>query len=263
MNYREGKCSNSMSNPVVSVIIPVYNGAAYLAEALDSVLAQDYQPLEVIVVDDGSTDRTAEIARSYPAVRYLAQTNQGHGAARNTGIAAAQGELIAFLDADDLWAPHKLSLQVGHLIAHPDLGYTISHLRILIEPGVAKPAWLNDRLSLEYAAAYLPSALLVRRRVLEEVGGSMSVYGAAMIATGFSARKMLACRWQCCRTCCSIGGFTTLTYPPTCRPRPRSCCAWSKPPSRADASRKRGDHNRNRLRMVSERDRILWRYILR
>lgn len=160
-----------MSNPLVSVIIPVYNGAAYLAEALDSALAQDYQPLEVIVVDDGSTDQTAEIVRAYPAVRYLAQANQGHGAARNTGIAAAQGELIAFLDADDLWVPHKLSMQVGHLLAHPDLGYTISHLRIMIEPGVAKPAWLNDRLSLEYAAAYLPSALLVRRRVLEEVGG--------------------------------------------------------------------------------------------
>lgn len=171
MNYREGKCRSSMSNPLVSVIIPVYNGAAYLAEALESVLAQDYQPLDVIVVDDGSTDRTAEIVRSYPVARYFAQTNQGHGAARNTGIAAARGELIAFLDADDLWAPQKLSMQVGYLMAHPDLGYTISHLRILIEPGVAKPAWLNERLSLEYAAAYLPSALLVRRRVLEEVGG--------------------------------------------------------------------------------------------
>ncbi|MDF5726195.1 MAG: glycosyltransferase family A protein [Rhizonema sp. PD37] len=85
--------------PLVSVIIPAYNYAKYLAETLDSAFAQTYRPLEVIVMDDGSTDYTAEIVRAYPDVRYFYQENQGVSIARNVGIAAAEGEFIAFLDA--------------------------------------------------------------------------------------------------------------------------------------------------------------------
>jgi glycosyltransferase involved in cell wall biosynthesis len=106
--------------PLVSVIVSVYNGGRFLAQALDSVFAQDYHPLEVIVVDDGSTDDTADVARSYPEVHYIYQENQGVAVARNTGIAAARGDLIALQDADDLWVPGKLTLQVGHLRAHPE-----------------------------------------------------------------------------------------------------------------------------------------------
>jgi glycosyltransferase involved in cell wall biosynthesis len=99
---------------LVSVVIPVFNGERFLREAVQSVLDQKYSPLEIIVVDDGSTDGTANVARSLP-VRYLHQTNQGPAAARNRGIEHAQGELITFADADDLWPLAKLELQLPYL----------------------------------------------------------------------------------------------------------------------------------------------------
>lgn len=101
--------------PLVSVVIPVFNGAAFLREAVESVFAQNYSPLEIIIVDDGSTDGTEAVARSLPEpVRYLRQTNAGPAAARNRGIENAQGSLIAFADADDLWPAGKLELQLPY-----------------------------------------------------------------------------------------------------------------------------------------------------
>lgn len=100
----------------ISVIIPVYNGEAFLKEAIQSIQQQNYQPLEIIVVDDGSTDRTAEIANSYGnLVRYAYQSNRGPAAARNKGLGMAHGNIIAFLDADDLWTPNKLEIQIPYL----------------------------------------------------------------------------------------------------------------------------------------------------
>ena len=103
--------------PLVSVVIPVFNGERFLREVVQSVLDQKYSPVEIIVVDDGSTDGTAAVARSLgETVRYLRQTNQGPAAARNRGIERAQGSLIAFADADDLWPSEKLELQLPYLI---------------------------------------------------------------------------------------------------------------------------------------------------
>jgi glycosyltransferase involved in cell wall biosynthesis len=113
--------------PLVSIIIPVYNSAAYVADALRSALAQDYENKEVIVVDDGSTDSTAEILKSFQdQIVVLGQKNAGPGAARNRGIRHAKGVYIAFLDADDYWAPGKLRLQVEYLEQHPDIGAVYS-----------------------------------------------------------------------------------------------------------------------------------------
>jgi len=107
-------------NPLVSVVIPVFNGERYLRDAVQSVLDQRYAPLEIIIVDDGSTDGTATVAQSLPeAVSYLHHTNQGPAAARNRGIEQARGGLIAFADADDLWPPAKLELQLPYLINEP------------------------------------------------------------------------------------------------------------------------------------------------
>lgn len=104
----------------ISVIIPVYNGSAFLAEAIESVLSQTHQAYEVIVVDDGSTDDSVAVAERYaPAVRIVSQPNAGCGAARNLGVLHAGGSLLAFLDADDLWVPDKLQQQVCAL-AHDD-----------------------------------------------------------------------------------------------------------------------------------------------
>jgi glycosyltransferase involved in cell wall biosynthesis len=106
--------------PLVSVVIPVFNGERFLREAVQSVLDQRYPPLEIIIVDDGSTDGTATVARDLPkTVRYLHQTNQGPAAARNRGIEHAKGGLIAFADADDLWPPAKLELQLPYLFKDP------------------------------------------------------------------------------------------------------------------------------------------------
>src|SRR5919112_2696990 len=122
-----------MSGHLVSVIVPVYNGERYLAAALQSIFEQDYRPFEVIVVDDGSVDDTAKIARSFQQIHYIYQSNQGAAAARNAGVATAQGELIAFLDADDVWVPNKLSVQADYLFRHPEVGYVVARGRHFLE----------------------------------------------------------------------------------------------------------------------------------
>jgi glycosyltransferase involved in cell wall biosynthesis len=159
-----------MDRPLVSVIVPVYNGECFLAEALDSIFAQDYRPVEVIVVDDGSVDGTANIAKSFKEVRYIYQMNQGHGAAKNAGIAAASGEFIAFLDADDLWAPHKLSVQMEHLLKHANVGYTIARMRTFLGPGVEWPSWLNEEHHSRGPIGYVLGTMVARRTVFEQIG---------------------------------------------------------------------------------------------
>jgi hypothetical protein len=113
--------------PAVSVIIPTYNTAHLISDAIDSVLAQTYRDLEIIVVDDGSTDNTAEVLADYQdRISYIYQENQERSAARNNGIGRAQGEYVAFLDADDYWAPDKLTKQIALLAQRPDLGLVYS-----------------------------------------------------------------------------------------------------------------------------------------
>ena len=118
-----------MNYPAISVIVPVYNGERFLAEALRSIGQQDYQPLEVLVVDDGSTDGSAAIAVAQPGVRVLRRAHGGLGATLNHGIAQATGELFAFLDADDHWLPDKLTRQVRALMANPALDMVFGHVR--------------------------------------------------------------------------------------------------------------------------------------
>ncbi|MCP2727283.1 glycosyltransferase family 2 protein [Limnofasciculus baicalensis] len=116
----------------VSVIIPVYNGERYLSDAIESVLFQSYEPLEIIVVDDGSTDKTAQIKRRFgDKICYLYQDNSGPSRARNTGIKIAKGEIITFLDADDLWSQNKLQLQVGYLGENPSLEVVIGSTQFM------------------------------------------------------------------------------------------------------------------------------------
>jgi GT2 family glycosyltransferase len=104
----------------VTAVIPAYNYARYLAQAIDSVLEQDYSPFEVVVVDDGSTDNTADVVAQYgQQVRYIHQTNAGLSAARNTGIYAAQHNYVAFLDADDQWLPEFLKRAMGTFVRLP------------------------------------------------------------------------------------------------------------------------------------------------
>jgi glycosyltransferase involved in cell wall biosynthesis len=107
--------------PFVSVIIPTYNSAQFICDAVDSVLAQTYKNVEIIVVDDGSTDRTANFLKNYPNhLIYRYQANQGVSSARNLGVRMARGQRVAFLDSDDLWLPKKLETQVRFFSRNPE-----------------------------------------------------------------------------------------------------------------------------------------------
>ena len=123
-----------MANPLVSAIMPVYNGEAYLAGALKSLLAQTYTPFEVVVCNDGSTDGTAAILAGHPSLRVLHQENQGAAAARNAAVAASGGEFVAFFDADDLWPHERLKLQARHLLGQPQLGRVLGRQEWLNPP---------------------------------------------------------------------------------------------------------------------------------
>lgn len=169
----------SEERPLISVIIPVYNGARYLRPALESVFAQTYRPFEVIVVDDGSTDDSGVIAQSFPDVRYIRQSNQGVAAARNHGVEAARGEFYAFLDQDDLWVPEKLKLQMDHLQHSRDLGYTLTQQKFFLEPGAALPAWFRKELLSSVHTGWVVGTLVVRRTVFEQVGNFATGYSAA------------------------------------------------------------------------------------
>jgi glycosyltransferase involved in cell wall biosynthesis len=109
-------------NPLVSVIVPTYNCATFITDALDSVLSQDYSPLEVIVVDDGSTDGTRDVLARYgDRIRVFQQQNGGPAAARNLAVSKSSGEYLAFLDGDDLWLPGKLKFQMDYIASHPEM----------------------------------------------------------------------------------------------------------------------------------------------
>jgi glycosyltransferase involved in cell wall biosynthesis len=116
--------ARSIEPALVSCIVPVFNGEKYFPEAVDSILAQTYRPLEVVVADDGSTDGTAALVAGYgDQVRYLFQPNTGTAAACNLGLKAAQGDFIAFLAADDLWHPERLARQMSRFQRPPDLDF--------------------------------------------------------------------------------------------------------------------------------------------
>jgi glycosyltransferase involved in cell wall biosynthesis len=171
---------NISTNPTVSVIIPAYNAAPWIAETIDSVLNQTFKDFEVIVVDDGSTDATAEVVASYkPQIQYLYKNNGGPSSARNTGICAARGQYIAFLDADDLWLPEKLQIQMQLFIQNPSLAWVYSN-GLIFEENPNKNPHLFSQSSYMYSGEILRPLLLqdfvasptpiVRRDVFKDVG---------------------------------------------------------------------------------------------
>ncbi len=121
---------------LVSVIIPVFNAASFLPQAVASIERQGNHAIEIIVVDDGSTDSSREVARSLPSVsQYFYQENKGPSAARNVGLQHARGEFVAFLDADDLWPAGKLDRQLGRLRAEPKLDVILGRIQYISLPG--------------------------------------------------------------------------------------------------------------------------------
>jgi glycosyltransferase involved in cell wall biosynthesis len=155
--------------PRVSILAAAYNGERFLKESLESAFAQDFDSYEVVFVDDGSNDRTAEIAQSFP-VHYVHQQNQGLPSARNAGLAVAEGELVAFLDDDDVLPPTKLGAQVRYLDEHPETGCVLGRVEWLVEDGVEPPPMARDPIFGDPGGIQLVTAM-IRRGVLEELGG--------------------------------------------------------------------------------------------
>ena len=159
-----------MATPLVTVIVASYNGERFLREALESLFAQDFESFEVVFVDDGSTDRTGEIATSFP-LRYVHQAEPGAACRAGTpDCATAAGELIAFLDDDDLLPPKKLGIQARYLLEHPGTGCVLGRQEWIVEGGVEPPELKRDPIYGEPGGIQLVSAM-IRRDVLEQVGG--------------------------------------------------------------------------------------------
>ena len=162
----------------VSVVIPTYNSGPLLVEAVSSVLAQTAPPDEVIVVDDGSTDDTADRMAAFgPRVKFIRKENGGVSTARNLGMAKAIGDIIAFLDADDVWHPKKLEIQLAKLVARPDLGMLGTETYLWpaarhppIDPSIPLTVRVSPLADLAVKNAFVTSTVLVRREVLRKVG---------------------------------------------------------------------------------------------
>lgn len=156
-------------DPSISVVIPAYQAAGFITESIESVLAQDRPALEVIVVDDGSTDGTADVVRGFGDAVTLVQHpgNRGEGAARNSGLDAASGDLIAMHDADDRMRPHRLRTQLEHLVAGGRVrGCVVARALAFDEADGPLPAWVGADADL-----YAPALVLAWRGTYDVVGG--------------------------------------------------------------------------------------------
>src|SRR5690349_6589968 len=165
----------------ISVIIPVYNCERFIAEAVRSVQEQTYPVHEIIVVDDGSTDNTrAALAGHWPAIQYIGCEHRGVAAARNTGISRSSGEFIAFLDADDVWLPEKLAMQVDYFRAHPECGLVYTDMKLFDGTGILQESvkqwlhmdppsgWIFPQLFAE--TLFAADAVMFRKKCLDRVG---------------------------------------------------------------------------------------------
>jgi len=188
-------------DPLVSVIVPCYNGAAFLEEALRSALAQSYSEVEVLVVDDGSTDNSAEIARRFP-VRYIRQENRGLSEARNAGIRESKGSYLVFLDADDRLKPRAIETGLDALALRPDCALTVGdHVFIAPDSSYLADSTKERHLHSHYEALLrsnfieMISSVLFRRSIFDEVGG----FDATLrVAEDYELYLRIARGWPIC-----------------------------------------------------------------
>jgi len=161
-----------MTRPLISCIIPAHNAERFLGEAVESALAQTYQPIEVVIVDDGSTDSTADVAGSFAnTVRYVHQANAGASAARIRGIEATTGELIALLDADDVWLPEKLDRQATEFVRRPELDALFTYVQnFWIDELREEAERFKDHRIARPLPGYVGGTMMVRRSAFERYG---------------------------------------------------------------------------------------------
>ncbi|WP_413172287.1 glycosyltransferase family 2 protein [Anabaena azotica] len=172
--------------PKISVIIPVYNSESSVAETLESVLEQTYRDLEIIIVDDGATDKSIEICRQFQdeRIKIIHQKNRGLAGARNTGIRHAQGEFLGFVDSDDIWLPEKLEKHLQHLESCPHVGVSFSRSRFIDDQGKPLAIYQMPKLTNitpEYLFCRNPisngSSVVIRRDVLMDIKFQGNFYG--------------------------------------------------------------------------------------
>jgi glycosyltransferase involved in cell wall biosynthesis len=225
--------------PLVTVIVPFFNEARFIRETVESVLAQQQQPVELLLVDDGSSDESTAIARGY-AERFLGRVrslehpghaNRGRSATRNRGLAEARGELVTFLDADDVWLPGKLEAQVAILDGHPEAGFVcgptewwwswagegaaeadrVQDLGLPLDRVAEPPTLLRNYLRNEWAVLH---DLVVRRALVERVGGWEDRFPGMFDDQAFHAKLSLA-----------SPGFVSAACTTRYRQHPASCTA--------------------------------------
>jgi glycosyltransferase involved in cell wall biosynthesis len=177
--------------PLVSVLVPTFNGRKYIGETLESVLAQTYGALEVIVVDDGSTDDTAEVVSAFaPRVKLIRQPQSGHPAARNRGVRESTGEFLSFLDHDDLWSPRKIEAQMECFRADPSLDLAFGHIQNFFSPELTEEECALVSVPLHPLPGLLQGAMLARKTSFlcvglfseeRDMGDFLDWYGRAMI----------------------------------------------------------------------------------
>jgi glycosyltransferase involved in cell wall biosynthesis len=156
---------------LISVMIGAYNAKPYIGEAIDSVFAQSHQPLELIVVDDGSDDGTGDVVQGYgDRLLQIRQERGGNGAARNRAVVEAKGEFFAFLDADDRFTPRKLELQIAALDADPELDLVFGHVREFVSPELSDELRAKIRPPAPVQPWAAPNLMLIRRTSFERVG---------------------------------------------------------------------------------------------
>jgi glycosyltransferase involved in cell wall biosynthesis len=173
----------------VGVVIPTRNGECYLGAAIESVLAQTHRALDVVIVDDGSTDATLEVARGFsPEARCLELRHLGLGAARNAGVTAVRGRYIAFLDQDDVWTPQKLELQLAAFDASPAPDLVFGNVREFISPEVGPDVAARLRCVTASRPAALPGTMLATRAVIARVGP----FSQRWVSNDFMAWLLLA-----------------------------------------------------------------------
>ena len=159
------------NNNLISAIIPVFNCERYLAESIESALAQTYRPVEVIVIDDGSTDRTAEIALRYePEITYFYQPNAGSSAARNQGVRLSRGSYLAFHDADDMWVKNKLALQMQVFHDDPQEDAVFGHVKQFYSPDLDEDTRKRIVCEENLMPGFISTTMLIKREAFFRVG---------------------------------------------------------------------------------------------
>jgi glycosyltransferase involved in cell wall biosynthesis len=170
-----------VSTPTVDVVIPVFNGERYLGEAIESVLAQDYKMASIIVVDDGSSDRSVDVARRFPGVVVLRQERRGPAAARNRGVESSSAELLAFLDADDRWLPGKLRMQVEAIMTDDVVDMVFGGMNHFYSPELTPEEYPARPEGQE--KGYVIGTMLIRRRSFLRTG---------LLPTGLAVGEFIA-----------------------------------------------------------------------